>query len=115
MDQEVVKYIIRYFSHLMTYDEKAALQYHMYMYKSSDNEKQRKIMIEKGWIRQTIETDNLLRSGYEEFEINVAKRIVAQAPEEIFFNNCPQCGKLARTPSAQQCRYCGLNWHQNKF
>ncbi|WP_294241031.1 MULTISPECIES: hypothetical protein [Chryseobacterium] len=111
MDQEIVKYIIRYFSHLMTEDEIAALKYQMYMYKSSDNEKQRKIMTEKGWIRQTPETDNLLQNGYEEFEINVAKRIVAQTPEKIFFNNCPDCGKLARTPSAKQCRYCGFSWH----
>ncbi|WP_294203398.1 hypothetical protein [uncultured Chryseobacterium sp.] len=111
MDQEIVKYIIRYFSHLMTEDEIAALKYQMYMYKSSDNEKQRKIMTEKDWIRQTPETDNLLRNGYEEFEINVAKRIVAQTPEKIFFNNCPDCGKLARTPSAKQCRYCGFSWH----
>ncbi|WP_295222712.1 hypothetical protein [uncultured Chryseobacterium sp.] len=81
------------------------------MYKSSDNEKQRKIMTEKDWIRQTPETDNLLRNGYEEFEINVAKRIVAQTPKKIFFNNCPDCGKLARTPSAKQCRYCGSSWH----
>ena len=101
MDQETVKYITRYFSHLMTDDEKAALKYQMYMYKSSDNEKQRKIMIEKGWIRQTTETDDLLRKGYEEFETNVAKRIVTQTPE-----------KLARTPVAKQCRYCGLSWHQ---
>ncbi|KAA0129274.1 hypothetical protein FY557_05065 [Chryseobacterium sp. SN22] len=112
MDKETVKYIIRYFGHLMTDDEKAALKYQMYMYKSSDNEKQRKIMIEKGWIRQTTETDDLLRNGYEEFETDVAKRIVAQTPEKIFFNNCPNCGKLARTPVAKQCRYCGLSWHQ---
>lgn len=112
MDQETVKYIIRYFRHLMTGDEKAALQYQMYIYKSSHNEKQRKIILEKGWICQTTETDSLFRNGYEEFEINIATRIVAQAPEEIFFNNCPDCGKLARTPAAKQCRYCGLSWHQ---
>ncbi|WP_294293407.1 hypothetical protein [uncultured Chryseobacterium sp.] len=112
MDQETAKYIIRYFGHLMTDDENAALKYQMYMYKSSDNEKQRKIMTERGWIRQTAETDNLLRKGYEEFEINIAKRIAEQTREEIFFNDCLECGKLARTPSAKQCRYCELNWHQ---
>ena len=26
-------------------------------------------------------------------------------------NNCPKCGKLARTPKAKQCRYCFYNWH----
>lgn len=112
MDQETVKYIIRYFGHLMTDDERAALKYHMYMYKSSDNEKMREIMKERGWIKQTPETDHLLQNGYEEFEMNTARRILKEIPEKIFFNNCPDCGKLARTPSAKQCRYCGLNWHQ---
>ncbi|MDQ1161311.1 hypothetical protein QE422_001679 [Chryseobacterium sp. SORGH_AS 447] len=112
MDQETVRYIINYFSHLMTEDEKLALKYQMYMYKSSDNEKQREMMIKKGWIRHTSETDHLFREGYEEFEINVARRIMKETPEKIFFNNCPRCGKLARTPSAQQCRYCGLSWYK---
>lgn len=112
MDKETINYIINYFSHLMTDDEKAALQYQMYMYKSSNNEKLREIMIKKGWIRHTPETDHLLREGYEEFEINVAKRIMNETPEKIFFNNCPWCEKLTRTPSAQQCRYCGLCWHK---
>ncbi|GEN76414.1 hypothetical protein [Chryseobacterium hagamense] len=112
MDQETVKYIIRYFGHLMTDDEKAASQNHMYLSKSSDNGKLREIMTERGWIRHTAETGHLLENGYDEFEINAAKRIVAQTSEKVFFNNCPNCGKLASPPAARQCRYCGLNWHQ---
>jgi hypothetical protein len=25
-------------------------------------------------------------------------------------NTCPQCGQLARTPLAKQCRHCGHDW-----
>jgi len=111
MDKEVIQYIITYFRVLMTDDEKLALKYQMYMEKSSDNSKQRKMMIEKGWINSENKTTDLLKTGYEDFEANVVKRIMIETPEKIFFNNCPKFGKLARTPKAKQCRYCFYNWH----
>ncbi|MBT2622252.1 hypothetical protein [Chryseobacterium sp. ISL-6] len=81
MEKETVDYIKNYFSNLMTNDEMLALQYHMY-----------------------------IQSTPEEFELEVAKRIMAETPEKVFFNNCPKCYKLARTPRAKQCRYCGHSW-----
>lgn len=89
MDIEKVDYIIRYFSNLMTNDEKLALKHQMYISKSSDN--------------------TTLRN--ETFKTNIVKRIMNETPEKVFFNNCPKCGKLARTPQAKQCRFCSYNWH----
>lgn len=111
MDKETVNYIINYFSKLMTDDEKAALKYHILMYKSSDNPKMRDVMSKKGWINSSPEIINFLKDGYEEFELNVVKRIMSETPEKVFFNNCPKCNKLARTPNAKQCRYCTYSWH----
>jgi hypothetical protein len=95
----------------MTDDEKLALKYHMYTYKSEDNPVMRKLMADKGWISEQPEIKEFLKDGYEEFELNVAKRIIAQSPDKVFLNNCPKCKKLARTPYARQCRHCGYNWH----
>lgn len=36
---------------------------------------------------------------------------MTETREKVFLNNCPKCDKLARTPYAKQCRYCGYNWH----
>jgi hypothetical protein len=47
MDKEKINYIINYFGHLMTDNEKLALKHHMYMSKSSDNITLRNIMTEK--------------------------------------------------------------------
>lgn len=110
MDKEIISYIIRYFANLMTNNEKLALKHNMYMSKSSDNITLRNIMTEKGWINNDPEALNLLKQGYEEFEMNVVKRIMLETPEKVFFNNCPKCEKLARTPYAKQCRYCGNAW-----
>ncbi|CEJ69901.1 hypothetical protein BN1195_02204 [Chryseobacterium oranimense G311] len=111
MNKETANYIRNYFSNLMTDDEKLALKYHMYSYKTGGNPKMRKMMVDKGWISEQPNIKEFLKDGYEEFELNVAKRIMNEVPEKVFLNNCPKCNKLARTPFARQCRYCGNNWH----
>jgi hypothetical protein len=99
----------------MTVDEKLALKHHIYTYKvdnsTSDSTNMRKTLMEKGLIRSEPEILEFLKNGYDDFEINIAKRIIAETPDKIFFNNCPNCNKLARTPYARQCRHCGHNWH----
>lgn len=95
----------------MTDDEKLALKYQMYTYKTEDNSKMRKMMVDRGWISERPDIKEYLKDGYEEFEFNVAKRIMQETPEKVFLNNCPKCNKLARTPYARQCRHCGNNWH----
>ena len=111
MDKETASYIRNYFSRLMTDDEKLALKYHMYTYKTEDNPKMRKLLIERGWISEQPEIKEFLNDGYEVFELNVARRIMKEVPEKVFLNNCPKCSKLARTPFARQCRHCGHSWH----
>jgi len=43
----------------------------------------------------------------------IAQRVYDQHKNEII-NLCPACGKLARTPNAQQCRHCGHDWHNRQ-
>lgn len=95
----------------MTRDEALALNHHMYTLKSSESEHIRNVMIKRGWINSDPEVIKLLEHGYEVFEQNVVTRIIAETPEKVFFNNCPKCNKLARTPYAKQCRHCGYSWH----
>ena len=111
MDRETIDYIIRYFGKLMTEDEAFALDNHIYTSKSSENAYLRNLMMELGWIKSDLEITKLLENGYETFQQNVVMRILAETPEKVFFNNCPKCNKLARTPYAKQCRHCGYSWH----
>ena len=80
MDKETARYIRRHFPNLMSDDEKIALRHNSFI------------------------------EGYDNFERKVAKRIVQQNPGKVYFNNCPKCNKLARTPYASQCRHCGHTW-----
>ena len=111
MNQEQANYIITYFGNLMTAHEKLALKHHVHTYKTSDDPKMSRILTDKGWIRTEPEILDFLKDGYDEFELNIAKRIMMENPEKVFLNNCSQCDKLARTPYARQCRHCGHNWH----
>ncbi|SMO43193.1 hypothetical protein SAMN06265171_101764 [Chryseobacterium rhizoplanae] len=111
MDQETTDYIINYFGNLMTKNEKLALKHQMSSFKSNENPQFRKIMIDKGWISSNPEITNLLENSYEVFKQNIVTRVMTETPEKVFFNNCPKCDKLARTPHAKQCRFCGYSWH----
>lgn len=51
----------------------------------------------------------LFELGEKQLEIAIANRIMKDHPKVLNF--CPVCGKLARTPKAKQCRYCGHDWH----
>lgn len=77
----------------------------------STNHSVGKIYKKVGWITENETALDLLKDGYDAFEIKVAERIWDNFQQEVFLNNCEKCGKLARTPYAKQCRHCGYSWH----
>ena len=82
MDKETVKYLVEFYLHLVPLEVKANLKY---PYLS----------------QQELETENL----------KIAEVIMHDFRDKIFLNYCPNCGKLARTPNAKQCRFCCNDWH----
>jgi hypothetical protein len=52
-----------------------------------------------------------LTEGEAEFKLRVCKRIVAAYKADAMINRCPQCFRIARTPRAKQCLWCGHAWH----
>lgn len=57
-------------------------------------------------------TNQLVNLGAENMKVEIADRLLKEVGKQII-NNCPKCGKLARTPYAKQCRHCGHDWHGN--
>jgi len=98
----------------MTKEESIAWRHWSTTYKmqgSSEEQKAKRtiLSIRKGWMTEDENILNLLKNGIDEFEKRVAIRIDEQ--NEIDYNNCPNCGKLTRTPKAKQCRFCNYDWH----
>ena len=115
LDNETAKYIIRYFSNLLKKKKKMAIKHTTSIYQlepsTSGNLNLTKIFRENGWLTSEQSVLDLLKDGYENFELNIANRIIDQNPNRVFFNHCPKCNKLSRTPYARQCRHCGHSWH----
>lgn len=116
MNKETAYYIVTYFFHLLPHEEKLAWKFHSAILKFEDNRNPNAISAfkKKGWIKTDQELLQLLEKGYENFELETAKKIAERYPTQIFFNTCPKCSKLARTPRAKQCRFCSYTWHNEE-
>jgi hypothetical protein len=80
----------------------------------SDNaaqEEARRDTVFSRWLSDDPEVMMMARDGYEPFLERTAARILSQNKNDVFWNNCPRCRELARTPKAKQCRFCGFDWH----
>lgn len=113
MNPEMANYIINYYSNFLSPEEKIAIRHIQSLYKLSYNSDPNleKAYRKQGWLTDNETVLDLLRNGYDTFEIRVANRILNENKDKVFLNNCPKCGKLARTPMAKQCRHCSHNWH----
>jgi hypothetical protein len=100
-DKQKLQYVFRHFFHLTNKNERLAFKNLTLKAKKTgarllSNDPQ-VVILEAG--------------GLEEFQARTAQRIMADHPDKVFFNHCPRCHGLARTPRAQQCRFCGHDWH----
>ena len=117
MDQEKVDYIFKYFGKLMTDHEARAWRHYSAEFKLTHggkkdaNESKRRLYLKIEWITEDTEIIKLLDNGIDAFRENVVNRILIQSPNKVYFNLCPKCNRLARTPLAKQCRHCGHDWH----
>jgi len=110
---EQANYIIAYYSSLLNPTEAKALRHQRstFKLKDSNDDTQRRMYLKTGWLSVDPEILNYLKDGYNQFILNCAERILKDNPGVVYLNLCPLCNKLARTPQAKQCRFCGHNWH----
>ena len=118
MEIEKAEYILNYFRKFMNAEEKAAWKHWSTTYKTQNSglsekelESRQRIFLKAGWLTQDSEVLELLNDGIDSFKISTAERISKDHPEVLVMNNCPKCGKPARTPFAKQCRFCDYDWH----
>lgn len=115
MDQEKVRYIMDYFLHVLPNDERLSIEYTLNQLKSNTVFLPfitiKDTLIKRGYIRPNQDLQDLHKEGYEAFEQKIASYILKNYLHKIYFNNCPKCHQLARTPFAQQCGQCGHDWH----
>jgi hypothetical protein len=118
MNSTLTNYLIKYYGYLMSELEKRAYSHLAGTMKAtkgrSDLHAQQEARRHESFSRLLCDDPDVLRltaGGYESFAEQIAQRILAEHREKILLNLCPRCHELARTPEAQQCRFCGFDWH----
>jgi hypothetical protein len=116
MDKDLSNYIVTYFTDLLTGQEQMGLKHlrSKYRLEQSDNrdviEQRVQAYRRLGWLTDDKEILELANAGEQELDTKIVDRILTEHRDKVFINNCLVCGRLARTPSARQCRYCGHSW-----
>jgi hypothetical protein len=107
-------YIINYYSHLMTLEERVARQSMIGEFKiQRATSSTMKEELRKQWISEDPKVLELLSSGPDAFMTRVRDRVMRDHADEVFLNYCPRCGALAKTPTAKQCPKCFFSWHDD--
>jgi hypothetical protein len=119
MDSDLAIYVVAHYAYLMTPQERLALRHLGGTIKAtqglSDMAAQGEAKAHK--VFSNLLSDDplvleLARGGYQRFAEQTAQRILSEGGNQVFLNLCPQCARLARTPTARQCRFCGHDWHE---
>jgi hypothetical protein len=109
---DLAYYIVTYYSHLMTAEERAAHKSLLGVIKVRNAESSTmKETLSNLWISNDPKVLHLLTDGPDEFMARVRDRVMRDYPDEVFLNHCPRCAALAKTPTAKQCHKCFFSWH----
>ncbi|GAA4441913.1 hypothetical protein [Bremerella cremea] len=113
-DLELTSYIWRHYASLLTDVERKANRAILAEQKAEAADPSMANLLRTRWgSLNDPEVIAALREGPETFRRRVSERIVRDFPEQIFINRCPACQRIVRTPKAQQCLWCGKDWHDN--
>lgn len=104
---ELVDYIFGYESRFQTEDEKLAARELTY-----SKSRLKQFVIPKAVFANEPEIKEMMAGGYESFKFKVVERIYKEHKHKLNLNLCPECGKIARTPQAQQCRWCFVRFNK---
>lgn len=117
MEAETIDYLIAYYFHLLLPQKQLALKHVLHSEKvaaiddAASRVKMRAMYLRCGWLSEDEEVLTLLQDGVAVFRGRLAHEMYAENGGDGLLNKCLICNRLARTPTAKQCRHCGADWH----
>ncbi|QSQ17296.1 hypothetical protein [Myxococcus landrumensis] len=102
IEDPLLGYLLRHYGQFATKAEHQAAR--MNTFKTKDGTR---------WATEQPELLALLAEGKAGLGRMLERRFLAEHPHEVVLNRCPQCGALARTPLARQCRACPHTWRES--
>lgn len=112
-DAELTAYIWHNYRHLLTNLESLADKAVMAEQKAqSSSERMAKVLRERWGGQNGSRVVEALKDGHEVFRKRVRERVLESSGDDVFINRCPSCQRIVATPKAQQCLWCGHDWHK---
>ena len=115
MDIELARYLVTYYSHLLSGREQLLIK-HAKSDLILSQDTLTALLKDIGWVEPSIDTSQYfntdttpIRITNNNFDMLIASKILEKHTDEVYLNYCPKCQRLARTPQSKQCR-CGYNW-----
>jgi hypothetical protein len=107
-------YVLKYFRHLMTPLERRVTEYTAPIVSDAKDSKIRSLYTFLENRDGHVDDEAVLRAfqtPYDERVANAVDHLLEMRRDEVLENRCKKCHRLARTPVAQQCLWCGHDWH----
>ena len=111
-DRELTRYVWHNYSQLLTPEECRGSRALLGTQKaeSASPSMQRLIRERVGHIDES-EVAPMFADGADAFLDRVRDRILRECGDDVIVNRCSECSKIVQTPKAQQCFWCGHDWH----
>jgi hypothetical protein len=61
----------------------------------------------------SMEVQKVRRIGFDTYTKHICERLQRDKPNEFYIHRCSQCARILFTPVAQQCFWCGADWHHS--
>lgn len=111
-EQQLTDYIWHNYSHLMKEDEwLAGRAVDAEEKAAASSGKVAARLVEALGVESDPRIEPLLRDGVSAFRTRVRNRLLKDHSGEVVIKRCPACGQVVATPRAQQCLWCGHDWH----
>ncbi len=107
-------YVLKYFRHLMTPLERRVTEYIAPIVSDAEDSKIRSLYTFLENRDGHVDDDAVLRAfqtPYVDRVANAVDRVLKMGRDDVLENRCEKCHRLARTPVAKQCLWCGHDWH----
>ncbi len=117
-DEVLTMYLINNAQRFMTDFERQCVWLGITREKSeaSESEGIAKRLRERYDAEATEEIDEALSVGVWEYQQQIQRRLRREYDEgTLKIKRCPKCSRIVRTPLAQQCLWCGHDWHDSRM
>jgi len=115
-DQRAVdSYVVRYWTQYLNESEKRCYNFGVRLAKAQHQAETpwgRQLLAE--WERNVDEdVRDALTDGFASLQERLWQKVLACFQSaRVVVNRCPRCSRVVRTPRAQQCLWCGHDWHR---